>query len=39
MIEGLRLPAHSHEKVHGSKIRQFLADGTMSDDDQETGLD
>jgi len=40
---GDRSPVHTHSLdhvyvvVHGSKIREFLADGTMSDDDQETG--
>ena len=40
---GERSPVHTHSLdhvyvvVHGSKIREFLSDGKIHDDDQETG--
>lgn len=40
---GERSPVHTHSLdhvyvvVHGSKIREFISDGRVSDDDQETG--
>jgi mannose-6-phosphate isomerase-like protein (cupin superfamily) len=40
---GERSPVHTHSLdhvyvvVHGSKIREYLADGKISDDNQETG--
>jgi len=40
---GDRSPVHTHTLdhiyvvIHGSKIREYLADGTIHDDDQETG--
>lgn len=40
---GERSPVHTHSLdhvyvvVHGSKIREFISDGTIHDDDQETG--
>jgi beta-alanine degradation protein BauB len=40
---GERSPVHTHildhiyVVIHGSKIREYLPDGTIHDDDQETG--
>lgn len=40
---GERSPVHTHTLdhvyvvIHGSKIREYLPDGTMHDDEQETG--
>ena len=43
LLPGERSPVHTHSLdhiyvvIHGSKIREYLADGTIHDDDQETG--
>jgi beta-alanine degradation protein BauB len=43
LAPGERSPVHTHSLdhiyvvIHGSKIRDHLADGTTHDDDQETG--
>jgi predicted metal-dependent enzyme (double-stranded beta helix superfamily) len=43
LAPGERSPVHTHSLdhiyivVHGSKIREYLADGSIHDDDQETG--